>query len=292
MLNAGRKKGPLAALLMGFILCLLLPAGAVAPVSGQTETFVFPSFRDPHRRVERPSDDTPSALRFLMTDDFPPFSYVSPDGQLVGFNVDLARAVCVAIDTVCFIQIRPWDSLGEAAQVGENIAIMAGIVMSPETQRLYAFTDRYLTLPARFMARKDEVPIDFHPRTLARLNVAVVKDSAHEAFVGDHFETVTVTPKESLDDALKALKADEVDLVFADGLRLSRWLTAGTTHENCCTLAGGPYLESAYFGHGLAIAVPRKDETLVQLLNYGLDQVQQNGVFEEIYLRHFPVGIY
>ena len=287
-----KKSGILVALFVGFTAFLLPPSNAVAPVLAQEQTFVFPSFRDPQRRVERPSADTPPALRFLMTDDFPPFSYVSPEGQLVGFNVDLARAICVAIDTVCFIQIRPWDSLGEAAQVGENIAIMAGIAMSPQSQELYAFSDHYLTLPGRFMARNGDAPVDLHPRTLARLSVAVVKDSAHEAFVRDHFQTVTVTPKETLDDVLNALKEGEVDLVFGDGLRLSRWLTAGTTHNNCCILAGGPYLESAYFGHGFAIAVPRKDEALVQLLNYGLDQVQQNGMFEEIYLRHFPIGIY
>ena len=32
------------------------------------------------------------AIRFLTTADFPPFNYRDESGELVGFNVDLARA--------------------------------------------------------------------------------------------------------------------------------------------------------------------------------------------------------
>ncbi len=36
----------------------------------------------------------PPSIRFVTTDDFPPFDFVDAGGRLTGFNVELARAIC------------------------------------------------------------------------------------------------------------------------------------------------------------------------------------------------------
>ena len=45
-------------------------------------------------------------IRFLTTDDFPPFNFLNDRGQLTGFNVDLARAICAELNAPCTIQAR------------------------------------------------------------------------------------------------------------------------------------------------------------------------------------------
>ena len=49
---------------------------------------VIPNFWDPRRRIERPPAGVVASLRFLTTDDFPPFNFLDANGQLTGFNVD------------------------------------------------------------------------------------------------------------------------------------------------------------------------------------------------------------
>ena len=39
-----------------------------------------------------------SVLRFLTDTDYPPFNYYDEDGSLVGFNIDVARAICLELD--------------------------------------------------------------------------------------------------------------------------------------------------------------------------------------------------
>ena len=50
-------------------------------------------------------------VRFLTEGDYPPFNFYDEDGILVGFNVDLARAICMELNTACDIKVRPWGEL-------------------------------------------------------------------------------------------------------------------------------------------------------------------------------------
>ena len=50
-------------------------------------------------------------LRFLTTSDYPPFNFLDEDGVLTGFNVDLARALCLELDVTCEVYERPWAQL-------------------------------------------------------------------------------------------------------------------------------------------------------------------------------------
>jgi len=80
--------------------------GRVTPVlaqpaaTGQPATpAAVPGFWDPRRRPERPDLTRLTAIRFMTEVDYPPFNYAGPDGNPVGFNVDLARLVCEDLKT-------------------------------------------------------------------------------------------------------------------------------------------------------------------------------------------------
>ncbi len=87
------------------------------------------------------------------------------------------------------------------------------------------------------------------------------------------------------------MKSGEADAHFGDGMQLSFWLQSEAA-ENCCVFAGGPYLESRFFGEGLAIAVPRGQDDLKQAINAALAALYEKGVYAELYLRYFPVGFF
>src|SRR4051812_39599369 len=70
------------------------PAPAVpAPAAGPADPVAIPSFWDPRRRPERPDLSRVSLIRFLTEVDYPPFNYLSADGNPAGLNVDLALMV-------------------------------------------------------------------------------------------------------------------------------------------------------------------------------------------------------
>jgi polar amino acid transport system substrate-binding protein len=91
--------------------------------------------------------------------------------------------------------------------------------------------------------------------------------------------------------AREALSSSQADVLFDDGLSLGFWLN-GTLSNQCCEFRGGPFLEPRFFGDGMGIAVPKKDQALRAQLNAALRRVRSSGRLEEIVARYFPLRLY
>jgi len=118
-----------------------------------------------------------------------------------------------------------------------------------------------------------------------------VEGTAHSAFLDAFFADATRVPFASRERALEALRAGEVDALFADAVSLSNWLN-GEPSGGCCRFLDGAYTSTSYFGEGIGIAVPKGREMLRVALNYALARIYERGLFEEYYLRYFPLGLY
>lgn len=249
--------------------------------------------------AQTPDPESPSAetgarrlvVRFLTGSDFPPFNYFDEEGILTGFNVDLARALCLEANTSCDIQVRPWDALIPALDRGDADAVIAGHRITASLIRSVDFTERYFHTPARFAARRDSEDIEISPESLDGKSIAVAKGTAHEAYLKAFFRFSAIRELDSPELAREALINGEVDFLFGDGISLSYWVI-GTVSRECCELRGGAYYEPKFFGDGLAIAVSKRDQSLKALLNQALKRVRESGRYEELVLRYFPNRVY
>lgn len=230
-------------------------------------------------------------IRFLTDNDYPPFDFYDEDGVLVGFNVDLARAICLELNTSCDIKVRPWDELIPDLLKGEADAVIAGHKVTAAALKQVDFTDRYFHTPGRFAARKDEPRVGMTPGKLEGKRIAVARGTPHEAFLRAFFHDSPLVIYENPDLAREALAAGKADFLFDDGISLAFWLN-GTLSRQCCEMRGGAFLEPKFFGDGMAIAVPKNDPQIRLLLNKALERVRASGRFEELVQRYFPVRIY
>ena len=266
---------------MWLALMTLLGAG-VSHAQSASEPSGQGAASDPGRR---------QVIRFLTEGDFPPFNYYDEEGVLAGFNVDLARALCLEVNATCDIQVRPWEELLVALNRGEADAVVAGHTISARLLKVVDFTDSYFHTPARFAGRRDSEKLEITPEDLDGKRVAVPSGTAHEAYLRAFFRYSTIQPYENPELARDALMTGNADLVFEDGVSLAFWV-AGTLSRDCCELKGGPFHEPRYFGDGLAIAIPKRDQALKGLLNRALKRVRASGRYEELVLRYFPNRVY
>lgn len=230
-------------------------------------------------------------VRFLTDADFPPFNFYDEEGVLAGFNIDLARAICLEINAQCDIKVRPWEELFVAMRRGEADAIIAGHAVTARSVQQVDFSDRYFHTPGRFAASKTATETEITPEGLDGKKIAVAKGTPHEAFLKMFFRDSSVQAFETAELAREALGAGKVDYVFDDGIGLAFWLN-GTLSRQCCEFKGGPFLEPKFFGDGIAIAIPKTDPQLKTLINAALKKVRANGRFEELVQRYFPVRVY
>lgn len=237
--------------------------------------------------VTKQSEARRSALTFLTTDNYPPFNYVDEEGVLTGFNVDMARAICLELSIRCNIVKAEWDHLFTRLNRRHGGAVIAGHTISARALGEVAFTDSYFFTPGRFAARRDLGKLEITPEGLEGRRIGVAAGTAHAAFVADFFKESAIVVFANQELARDALIARKVDLVFDDGVGLVLWLN-GTLSLACCELRGGAFLEPKYFGEGMAIAVRREDDELRADLNRALKRIQQSGRLEELMLRYFP----
>ena len=155
------------------------PPAPSGPFSALGYPAVVPDFWDPKRRIERPPANAVQAIRFLTTDDFPPFNFVDAGGHLTGFNVDLARAICSELGVPCTIQARQWDDLTNHLADKTADAVIAGTAITAQSRANLDFSDVYLRLPARFVVRRSEAKLDISPEGLRNHTLAVVTGTAH-----------------------------------------------------------------------------------------------------------------
>ncbi|MCB1458348.1 MAG: transporter substrate-binding domain-containing protein [Nitratireductor sp.] len=277
------------------VMCLLALAGAsVLPARpAMAESVTIPNFWDPGERLAKPDIDGLPRLRFLTTTDFPPFNFIDRKRRLAGFHVDLARAICteLAIMAKCQIQAVPWDELETALDKGEGEAILAGLEMTPETVSRYEFSRTYFRVPARFVIRRDESFNGTASTALRSAKTGIITGSRHAAWFVKAFPRLQSQAFASRREALDALQQKKVDAVFSDAVSLSFWLQSDASAD-CCKFVDGPYLSDEDFGADMAIAFSRGNADLVNAVNYALKEINDKGIFAELYLRYFPLGLF
>lgn len=277
---------------------LLLAAGFAGAVRAQAvpgatgaTPILIPMFIDPERRVERRAGARIASIRFLTEDDFPPFNFAGPDGQLQGFNIDLARAICAELNAQCSIQARRWDLLLPSLDNDGGDAVIASHRIDSDLRRRFEVSNAVYRVPARFAGRKSGTVQSADAAQLAGHSIGVVGGSRHEAFLNAAFPAVRIERYPTIERALEAMRRSQIDLAFGDGIAISFWLN-GSESLDCCGFIGGPFTESRFFGEGAGIVMRRGNVDLRQAIDFALWRIGRDGRFAKLYLKHFPVPFY
>ncbi len=232
-------------------------------------------------------------MRFVTTFDFPPFNFLDQTGRLLGYNIDLLRSICLKLnlEKLCEVEVVPWEELVERVKNGEAEAIIAGLKETVKTHRDIIFTRTYLRFPARFIASRPvnlDEPINDR---LAHLNSGFLFKSVHEKLFHSYFPDAKWQGFKNRAELYKALQSHKIDLVFDDGFALSSWLNSQKS-ANCCHFVGGVYMAPQLLGEGMRIAVAAKNKRFIDMFNYALKVLEQDGKLAELYLRYFPISFY
>lgn len=163
----------------------------------------------------RIADET-RPLLFLANPTEPPCCYRNEHGEIVGTDVDMARKIAakmgrqLEMEGVDFIEILPRLKAGTA-----DFSI-ATITVTDARRRDVDFSEPYGEGGARFLYRTSGKK----PRMsqLHALRIGIESDSAHDIYLCLH----GCDPKRYLriQDAVAALKNDEIDAVLFDGIQL------------------------------------------------------------------------
>jgi len=275
------------------IVFLMVLATGYFLAAGDTRAQSEQPSRPGDQAVSEEAPDTPGILRlrFITDNDYPPFNYLDESGNLVGFNVELAKAICSELKVRCSVQALVWERMITAIENDAADAIIASLAITRKNRRKVTFSRQYYQTPARFVTRKSDNFKNMTPEVLSGKRIGVTKNTSHEAYLKAFYKNAVIKSFKDPDKARRALIEGQVDAVFDDGVSLMFWLN-GTVSDKCCKFAGGPFIESKFFGEGVGIAVRKNNTQLLKVINDGLDRVQASGKFQQLFSKFFPMNFY
>jgi ABC-type amino acid transport substrate-binding protein len=262
----------LALALLTVSACALLPPAESTPTSsppsadvGRFSTTVPRAGPAGSRIVARGS------LRVGIRYDLEPFGFVTAEGKVAGFDVDLGRQLALRwlgdAAAVEFIQVRS-DTALEKLQAGEVDLVIAALVHTMDREADADFSLPYFVDGQAVLVRGADTALVRGASDLDGRRVGVVTwSNAHEALLSAAPITPTLIAYDRFDEAVAALGRGEVDAV-AD---LRRRLLRGTR------LLPGSAIVGQYTWVPVAVAYPQNDPDIADLVNLTLQDLSADG---------------
>ena len=223
----------------------------------------------------------PQKIRIGTDPTYAPFESKNAQGELVGFDIDLANALCKQMKAECTFTNQAFDSLIAALKFKKYDAVISGMDITPERSKQVAFTQPYYANSAIVIAEKGKFS------SLADLKgkkVGMENGTTHQKYMQDKHPEINTVSYDSYQNAILELKNGRIDGVFGDTAVVNEWL------KNNPQLApvGEHVTDAQYFGTGLGIAVRPDNQALLARLNSALDAIKADGTYKAINDKWFP----
>ena len=233
---------------------------------------------------------------------YPPWNATDSSGQLVGFELDLAKDLCGRMGAECEVVAQDWEGIIPALQAGKYDVIMAGMSITDERKKVIQFSDSYAATPARFAVLKDsdlasyagkldranldEVDADeqaaidamkeaFDGKTVG-VQVATTHANFLETYLADTVEIRKYDTQENLD---LDLQSGRVDLALAS---MSYWQPLMNTDKGADFAVIGPGMTGGPFGSGVGVGIRQEDSDLVELFNQAIAAAKADGTITKL----------
>ncbi|MGB1237266.1 MAG: transporter substrate-binding domain-containing protein [Pseudomonadales bacterium] len=227
-------------------------------------------------------------LKIATEGAYAPFNMTNAKGHLIGFDVDIANALCVQMQVQCEIVQQDWQGIIPALNAGAFDAIVASMSITEARLKEVDFTHPYYSNRLAFVAAKaDEFATDNNSLQGKALG------AQRDTIAGNYLErelgkVVDVKLYDTQQEAYAQLVTGQLDGLVSDKLPAYDWINsaAGSAFE----FKGKP-IESKTLDQ-IAIAVRKSDTALKERFNTAIEAIVSNGTYARINARYFPFSIY
>ena len=110
---------------------------------------------------------------------YAPFNSLNAAGELEGFDIDIAKALCEEMEVTCEFVTQDWDGIIPALQAGNYDAIIASMSITDERKEQVDFTNKYYNTPPAIAVPKDSELTEATPEALAGKTIGAQGSTTH-----------------------------------------------------------------------------------------------------------------
>jgi len=208
-----------------------------------------------------------------------PFAYENPSKEIVGYDVDIIKAVAQKAGLQIKIVNTPWTGIFAALNNGDVDLIISGVTINDKRKQSYDFTTPYFEARQLIAVSRDSSVKNL--KDLAGKKIGVVNGSTGDDIASREFgktnpdirrfESTPVVISELVNTGLDAAIGDNGVIAF----RVQE-------HKQLKTVSD-PSFPKEFFG----IVVKQGNKALLDKLNTGLAAVKADGSYAQIYKKWF-----
>lgn len=212
-------------------------------------------------------------ITFAMEPSYPPFETTNEKGEIIGFDVDVANAICKEIQATCHFKSQSFDALIPSLKAKRFDAAISAMDITEARAKQVSFSNAYYDSTASYVALKGKADL------ASAKTIGVQNGTTFQQYTAAETKQYNAKSYASLQDAILDLKNGRIDIIFGDTAVLSDMISK----EPEIQFVGEKVTNKKYFGNGLGIAVNKSSKELLESLNKGLETVKSNGEYQKIY---------
>jgi octopine/nopaline transport system substrate-binding protein len=239
-----------------------------------------------------------------------PYNGHSPDGKLIGFEIDLGNNLCSRLEIECEWVAQDWDGIIPGLTAGKYDAIMDGMSITEKRMQVIAFTRNYSQAPTVFAVQKDG-PLANLPDD--GMNVSLDEKAGLDAAV----KALTPLLKgKTIGVQVATIQADMLNTYFKDIVTIRTYKTTeehdldlmagridaalASTSYFVSTLARpggdklklvGPHFTGGLLGLGTGIGLRKSDPELKVMFDKALNDALKDGTIRKLSIEWFKTDI-
>jgi len=234
----------------------------------------------------------PQSLRIGTDPTYPPFESKNAQGQLVGFDIDLANEICKRIQAKCTYVESDFDALIPSLKAKKIDAIISSLSITEKRQEEIGFSEKLYAANARLVAAKGS-PLQPTIESLKGKNIGLLQGTTQETYANQYWRPkgVTVTPYANQDLVYQDLNAGRIDAAFQDEVAASEGFLRQPAGKEFA-FAGPSVKDKKYFGDGTGIGLRKDDTELKAAFDKAFTELRKDGTYDKLAKKYFDFNVY
>ncbi len=216
-------------------------------------------------------------LKVATEGTFSPFSYYNDKNELVGYDVDVARAVAEKLGLKIEFLTAPWDAMLAAFDAGKADAVFNQVSITDERKKKYEYSVPYTVVYGAIIVHKDNNDIKSFEDLKGKKNADSATSNWAKVAASYGAQNVTV---DSFAKSMELLIARRVDTVVRDNTVFYDFLK----QRPDAPIKIAAKLKDVDYS---AAIVQKGNKELADQISKALNELKAEGKLKEISLKYF-----
>jgi polar amino acid transport system substrate-binding protein len=207
---------------------------------------------------------------------WPPLEFVDENNEIVGFEIDLIKAISENSGVPMSVRNVAWDGIFAGLANGAYDAVASGVTILEERKAIMDFTTPILEVTQAIVVKKSSAPITDESGLEGKKVGVQIGTTGH--FAAEKISGVSISAYDEIGLAVEDLLNGNLDAVVADSVIAADYVVTNDSYSGTLAISG----EVAGDLEQIALAVRKGETELLNILNEQIAALEADGTIDQL----------